>query len=149
MDRLANALKWTPEKGERLLCLFQKLWRVTEEYVYPWNIRMRSPAVIAFGRVLGRFKNVMARRGMFESVPFLELLGCSPEELGRYLEGKFKFGMKWENAFMWHIDHIRPCASYDLFRIEQQKACFHYSNLQPLWKRENLHKSAKYNASTP
>ena len=47
----------------------------------------------------------------------------------------------------WHIDHIKPCAKFDLSKIEEQKACFHFTNLQPLWASDNLRKSAKYEVS--
>ena len=73
-----------------------------------------------------------------------ELMGCSREELLHHLESKFKPGMTWENRHLWHIDHIRPCASFDLTDPAQQRACFHFSNLQPLWAEENLRKSARW-----
>lgn len=75
----------------------------------------------------------------------LELLGCSIEQLKIYLESKFTEGMSWNNhgVYGWHIDHIKPCAKFDLTDLEQQKECFHYSNLQPLWAEENLKKGAK------
>ena len=64
-----------------------------------------------------------------------ELIGCSIQFYKEYLESKFIVGMSWENyGFVgWHIDHIRPCASFDLSDPEQQKLCFHYTNTQPLW----------------
>lgn len=75
----------------------------------------------------------------------LELLGCSSEFLKKHLESKFKEGMTWDNYGVkgWHIDHIIPCASFDFTNIEDQKKCFHYSNLQPLWWLENIMKSDK------
>jgi len=75
------------------------------------------------------------------------LLGCTPRELKHYLEARFKPGMSWGNyAFNgWHIDHIRPCSSFDLTIVDEQRKCFHYTNLQPLWWHENLAKSDKYN----
>ncbi len=42
-----------------------------------------------------------------------------------------------------HVDHIRPCASFDLTRASQQRACFHFTNLQPLWAADNRRKGAK------
>ncbi len=61
----------------------------------------------------------------------------------RWLEKQFKSGMTWENRSLWHIDHKRPVSSFDLTKPEEQKLCFHYTNLQPLWAVENLRKSAK------
>ena len=74
-----------------------------------------------------------------------DLLGSSPKETYGYLESLFKDGMSWDNYGFkgWHIDHIKPCSSFDLSDLEQQKQCFHYSNLQPLWWWENLEKSDK------
>ena len=75
----------------------------------------------------------------------LNLLGCSVEELKKHLELKFVEGMNWENygKFGWHIDHIIPCAKFDLTKAEEQKKCFHYTNMQPLWATENLSKGSK------
>lgn len=69
-------------------------------------------------------------------------LGCSIEELKKYLESKFKPGMTWQNWSKtgWHIDHIRPLSSFDLTDPEQVKIACHYSNLQPLWASENISK---------
>lgn len=72
----------------------------------------------------------------------LDLLGCSLENLKSHIEHQFRDGMTWENygRRSWHIDHIRPISSFDLTRLEEQKVCFHYTNLQPLWANENLSK---------
>jgi hypothetical protein len=67
----------------------------------------------------------------------ITLIGCSIAELKRYLETQFTDGMTWGNYGEWHIDHIRPCVSYDLTDPEQQKQCFHFSNLRPLWSHDN------------
>ncbi len=44
----------------------------------------------------------------------------------------------------WHIDHRVPCAKFDLTKKEEQEKCFHYTNLQPLWAKDNLTKGSKY-----
>ena len=75
----------------------------------------------------------------------ITLLGCSIKEFRIYLERQFEEGMSWNNhgKFGWHMDHIKPCASFDLTDPKQQEECFHYSNYQPLWWNENLSKGAK------
>ena len=87
-----------------------------------------------------------ALNGKCKSASTLELLGCTVEFLREHLQYQFQEGMSWDNySFdVWHIDHIRPCASFDLTDPEQQKQCFHYTNLQPLWAFENMSKGAKY-----
>lgn len=83
----------------------------------------------------------------FKSKSTLELLGCSLEEFKKYFESKFIKGMSWNNYGKWHIDHIKPCASFNLINEEEQKKCFHYTNLQPLWKIDNLRKGKSLNWS--
>jgi hypothetical protein len=81
-------------------------------------------------------------RGLFYKT--FDLLGCNISEAKEHLEKQFKEGMIWENhgTHGWHIDHIIPCASFDLTYPEQQKKCFHYTNLQPLWAKENMSKGS-------
>ena len=75
-----------------------------------------------------------------------KLLGCSFEELKIYLQSLFTEGMSWENYGIngWHIDHIKPCASFNLENEKEQYECFNYKNLQPLWAKDNLIKSSHY-----
>lgn len=80
-------------------------------------------------------------------------LGCTGQELLAYIEAQFLPGMTWANHGIrgWHLDHRRPLASFDLSDPEQQRAAFHFTNLQPMWSAENLRKSARYDpaAATP
>lgn len=75
-----------------------------------------------------------------------DLLGCDLAFFKSYFESKFVDGMTWElfcNSDIIHIDHIIPCCNFDLSDIDQAKVCFHYTNLQPLWKWDNLSKGSK------
>jgi hypothetical protein len=93
----------------------------------------------------GRIKNAINKQYGEKAKKTIELLGCSIEECRKHIESLFQPGMTWDNygKFGWHIDHILPCASFDLTKIEEQKKCFHYTNLQPLWAEDNLKKSDK------
>jgi hypothetical protein len=72
-------------------------------------------------------------------------LGCSIDELKLYLESKFQEGMTWDNWTKdgWHIDHIRPLSSFDLTNREEFLQACHYTNLQPLWAKDNFAKKDK------
>lgn len=74
-------------------------------------------------------------------------LGCSVPELKVHLEALFQPGMTWKNwglgADCWHIDHIKPLRSFDLTDRAQFLKAAHFSNLQPLWERDNLSKGGK------
>jgi len=74
-----------------------------------------------------------------------QYVGCTPKELKTYLENKFQPGMTWDNYGMngWHIDHItalsRAKTEDELMKL------FHFTNLQPLWAKENQKKYNKIN----
>ena len=73
-----------------------------------------------------------------------DLIGCSALALRNWLSYQFEEGMNWNNYGEWHIDHVIPCASFNLEDPEQQKICHHWTNLQPLWAVDNLRKGDKY-----
>ena len=73
-----------------------------------------------------------------------ELLGISPQGLKEWLEAQFTEGMTWENRSDWHVDHIIPCTAFDMTVETNQRICFWYKNLQPMWAEENLQKSNTY-----
>lgn len=78
----------------------------------------------------------------------MDLLGCSINFFKDYIASQFREGMSWENhgrgPDKWHLDHIRPCCSFDFSKEEDQRECFHYTNIQPLWETENLSKNGRY-----
>ena len=75
-----------------------------------------------------------------------DLIGCTPQFLLGWLEAQFIDGMSWENYGRddfnnyksWHIDHIKPCNTFNLLDESQLNECFHYTNLRPLWGYDNL-----------
>ena len=109
--------------------------------------RMKTPSYVVMRSLRGKIYSSV-RFGYGKKLKHAkELIGCSKEELVKHLESKFDSKMSWDNYGRtgWHIDHIKPCACFDLTDIDQQKKCFNYTNLQPLWASDNCSKSAYYN----
>jgi hypothetical protein len=92
-----------------------------------------------------RHRTWLALRGVGKIDSTLRLLGCTKEEFILYFKSKMTPDMTWEDVLSGkiHIDHIRPVSSFDLSDRKQQKICFHYTNLQPLWARDNLTKGKR------
>lgn len=73
------------------------------------------------------------------------LIGCNIGKLKQHIESQFKSEMNWKNhGDIWEIDHIKPISSFNLIEESQQKECFHYSNLQPLFKTTEIAESLGY-----
>lgn len=86
-----------------------------------------------------------ALHGRAKSAGLMELLGMKIKEFKIYLQGQFASGISWSNyGPVWQVDHIRPCASFDLTDPAQQRECFHWSNCQPLFVIDNLKKGDRY-----
>jgi hypothetical protein len=133
-----TAKRRTPEGARKRREYEQRRWaQMTPDRKIAINLRARVAQALKWS-------------GVKKSAKTFGLIGCSVAELKAHLESQFLPGMTWDNWTTdgWHVDHIRPCASFDLSDLEQQKACFHYSNLQPLWAIDNLRKQAKWEPAT-
>jgi len=108
--------------------------------IYEFNRRKNDPKFKLVKTIRARVKAVL--KSNYKSKTLLSLIGCSREKLKKHIESQFDVGMTWENHGEWHIDHRIPCAFFDLSDYEQQKICFNYRNLQPLWAVDNLKKNA-------
>ena len=103
-----------------------------------------SPRAIEY-RLANNLRRRMrcALNGKDKSASTRTLIGCTWQELRKHIECQFKPGMSWDRRSEFHIDHIIPCAAFDLSDPIQQQECFHFSNLQPLWASENMAKGSK------
>lgn len=92
-----------------------------------------------------RLLDALKRNNTTKRHSALKLLGCSIEQAKQHIENQFKPEMNWKNhGSYWEIDHIKPCASFDLSDVEQQQECFNYTNLQPLTISENRSKGDRH-----
>ena len=73
----------------------------------------------------------------------LSYLGAGIDEIKEHIESRFEDGMTWSNHGEWHIDHIVPL-KFNSPTLEEQVQRLHYTNLQPLWAKDNLAKNNKY-----
>ncbi len=130
--RLAYNKKYREENKQRLNSLRK------ERYHNDIQFRLRS-------LLRGRLRHALHRNS--KKLSALSLLGCSIKDFRAYLESRFKSGMTWENFGFghdkWNLDHIIPCDKFDLQNESEQKICFHYSNIQPLWQIDNFKKGKK------
>lgn len=100
--------------------------------------RRKSDPIFKLG-VNMRRRFIHALKGTVKQSSVLKLIGCSLEELKKHLESQFIEGMTWGNWGLkgWHVDHIKPLNLFDPNDPEQMKKAWHYSNLRPLWAKEN------------
>ncbi len=142
LDPNSAFYKWKLKNKERLRLkakeyrqkenYYSKLWQYSQE---------RLKTDINFKLVTSLRSQVSsALKNLTKYNKTIPLLGCSISELRLHLEASWQEGMSWENygRHGWHIDHIKPCCTFDLSLEEDQKACFHYTNLRALWAKDNL-----------
>ena len=75
-------------------------------------------------RVRGALNNHLKNKKIKKTSNTLILLGCSIKKLKSHLEKNFKRGMNWKNYGKWEIDHIIPCAKFDLEILRRTKEMF-------------------------
>lgn len=103
---------------------------------YDINYRLRKA-------LRNRISSTVIKRGYTKSQRTIKLIGCTIEFLKEHLQRQFQSGMNWNNYGQWHIDHIKPCNSFNLEDPTEQQKCFNYNNLQPLWAVDNYKKHDK------
>lgn len=135
-------------RARRKLNMLDPAWRAKEKVYRTARTRHRMATDLNYvirQKLRTRIGMALFRHGTEKSRSTVALLGCSIDELKRHIESLWKPGMTWENwkRHGWHVDHIRPCASFDLTDLDQQRQCFHYTNLQPLWAFDNLSKGPR------
>ena len=87
-------------------------------------------------RISGALKSV----NNYKNNKTIKYLGCTIPFFKKWIEYQFKDNMNWENYGLWELDHVKPCSSFLLEKEEEQLKCFNWTNLQPLWKIDNIKK---------
>jgi hypothetical protein len=123
--------EWKEIKRQNARAKEYKRWkrRWNEDELFAIKVRLRNLIRNSFRR--GGYKKF--------NTSTEDIVGINYNEFKNYLESKFIDGMNWDNRGEWHIDHIIPLSSAKS-EEELRKLC-HYTNLQPLWEKDNLKKS--------
>ncbi len=115
------------------------------------NRRAKSTSKRIEYNLRSRVRSAVHLQGTKKCDKTTSMLGCAIRDFKIYIESLWQTGMSWTNYGKgndkWNLDHIIPCALFDLSRPEHQKRCFHFSNYQPLWETENREKGHKLTTS--
>lgn len=88
-----------------------------------------------------RLSNVFTKIKAGKKPNTLSLLGTDWQNLKLHIEIRFTEGMTWNNYGEWEVDHIMPLA---IAKTKESLAPLcHYTNLQPLWAKDNREKHCK------
>jgi len=119
--------------------------RSEAQYVYKKKRLKYDPIFKMKETIRSRIYLCLKRNKIIKSQTLINLLGTNNMDLvWSHLKKQFKRGMTQKNHGKWHIDHIRPISSFNLHDPLQQRQCFHYKNMQPLWATDNLKKGNNY-----
>ena len=131
-------------KNENKIKTKQKAYReahVNERTLYETK-RREEPIYKLKQNIRCLIKNTFKKKHYKKNTKTEIILGCSLDDFIEYLKSKFQEGMTLENHGEWHIDHIVPIS---MAKTEEEVLKLnHYTNLQPLWAKDNLKKGAKY-----
>ena len=94
-------------------------------------------------KLAARIKSALKEVSLRKKHRTYEYIGCSYDFLKEWIGFQFQEEMSWENIGLWHIDHVTPCASFDLTNPEDLLTCFNWQNLRPCWAEENMMKGSK------
>lgn len=115
---------------------------------YITNRLKTDPEFKTLHTIRSRFR--MAVKGLRRSKGIKSIIGCSLEELLLHLQstaisnGYTDFNINNYDGKKYHIDHIKPCSSFNFTKENEITECFNYNNLQVLLAADNLKKSNKY-----
>jgi hypothetical protein len=145
----SQQLSWRSKHAEQWKELLRRHYRKHREKIIKLNteysVRRRKVDVNYNLTIILRQRFNKALKQGYKAGSAVADLGCSVAEFRKHVESQWSSGMSWENYGRngWHIDHIIPISKFNLSDREQVKQACHYTNLQPLWARDNIVKGNK------
>ena len=141
----ARAKKYKEQDPERANAYNRQYTKTDKHRAYRRRLRRHKHETDLNFRIKEALRSrvVSAIKGLRKSASTIQLIGCDIGFLRLFLQARFLEGMTWANWGEWQIDHIIPCAEFDLSKPAQQKQCFNYTNLPPIWAKDNQSKGRK------
>lgn len=120
--------------------LRSKVFRET----FPEKRRPKTAQAKLVANIRSKVSHIIS--GQYKKSSTQKYLSCSFDELKSHIEKQFLPNMTWDNygLYGWHIDHIKPLSAFDLSVESNLYEAWHYTNLRPLWAKDNLRKGKKY-----
>jgi len=153
---LARCSKYEKENAEKIAERKRKYYHKNKEAIikrqrkYAKYKYYSDPVFRISKKIRGRLREFVRKLKIPKVQRTHQYLGCDYNFFRDYIESKFTDGMNWGRLLRGeiHIDHIRPISSFNLLNEKELKQAFHYTNCQPLWARDNLKKSDRWNPET-
>lgn len=142
-ENMAKRREWYKKNRERALEEKKRYFQNNKKEITRknWERIKSCPLRRLRHSVAGRTHLAIKNAGFKKKSTTAKILGCTWGDLKQHLEARMEPGMSWENYGEWHIDHITPLASAK--SEEELIALCKYTNLQPLWAKDNLSKGAR------
>lgn len=132
------------EKYNEYMKISRKKWNTNNrEKIAKYHRERKQNDIMYRIKCYLRTRTCQAVKGTLKGGSAITDMGCSWIELRNHLTFLFKDGMTWNNYGEWEIDHIMPLSKFDLTNKEEFLKAAHYTNLQPMWWRENRIKRDK------
>lgn len=126
-----KAKEWVSKNPEKRAAILR---------AYKLRAREEKPWYAMSVRVRARIRQCLINRGYKKKNTTESILGCTSSEFISHIEKQFTKGMSWDRISEIHVDHIVPLATA---RSEEEVlALCHFTNLRPIWAKDNLSKGA-------
>ena len=133
------------KEGVSMQTIYGREWRKKNpNWKKLYNRKRKEDVVYRMHEVLRSYISRSIKGKIKKGKQTKEIVGIPLNEFKNYIETKFKPGMNWSNYGEWHLDHIKPIKAHDLTLEGELEKCFHYTNFQPLWAKDNYKKGSKY-----
>lgn len=148
-EKIVGSKKKYYYKNQEQCCERSRNWynknrdiRLNAHTIYIRNRRQNDNEFKLYSNIRSRIYAALKNNDLEKKFFTIEILGCSIHFYKTWLEYQFDEKMNWDNhGDYWHIDHVKPCASFDLLNDIEIKECFNWKNVRPLEKTLNLSKN--------